>query len=574
MRNIVILGLVFVALLSCNRTDIKTISYRISPITKDSLSMLKVNMSFEADSGGITKLSFQNEAWGEKDIYNCIKDMQLLNEKGNVTVNKDSGWVIIEHPKEVRLLDFEYTLKQDRKGLSSKTRYRPIINETYFHIFSHNMFMLPSYLGPNPDDVLNIELRWEDFPDDYVIHNSFGSQKKYQLIENIEKEEFHTAIFVGGDFRTFKNNVKNNEVILATRGKWVSYADKDISNLLKTTIEAQRDFWQDHTQKYFTVTMLPFFQERGSGFGGTGLTNSFATTVSNNKNTSIDQMVYLFNHELMHNWIGNTIQNENEEEQYWFSEGFTEYYTFKNIATHKINNLDANYFVDEVNRTIRDLFTSPVASSPNSEITYDNYWSDRHYGKLPYYRGAVYAFILDLKIQKDSNGKHSLDNIMQDIFKSSIDQNQKVNSAFFRKVVNKYLKEDISSFHKTHIIDGELIELDKMFNQFGLEYIPDTDVFDLGFKENSETYKVLAVDSTSNAYKAGLREGDQIVWRSIYYGRVDKQVDLNIIRNKDEKIDISYLPVKRALIPQLKRGIHNRDRLFNPNDDDKVHFLE
>ena len=91
---------------------------------------------------------------------------------------------------------------------------------------------------------------------------------------------------------------------LATRGDWVPFSVDEIKGLLKETMENQRNFWEDHSQEYFTVTMQPIFQSNGSSYQGTGLTNSFATSFSNNEFMEIGQMVHLFNHELMHNWIG------------------------------------------------------------------------------------------------------------------------------------------------------------------------------------------------------------------------------------------------------------------------------
>ena len=125
----------------------------------------------------------------------------------------------------------------------------------------------------------------------------------------------------------------------------------------------QRDFWQDHSQKYFAVTMTPTHQENGSSYQGSGLTNSFATSASNNDNLDPEGLVYLFNHELQHNWTGHTIVNQNEEEQYWFSEGFTDYYTLKNIAKNKISDLDGDYFIKMFNQTIKTPLHIPCKRS-------------------------------------------------------------------------------------------------------------------------------------------------------------------------------------------------------------------
>ncbi|PQB03498.1 hypothetical protein BST85_00255 [Aureitalea marina] len=98
---------------------------------------------------------------------------------------------------------------------------------------------------------------------------------------------------------------------LAIRGQWQAFEDQQVVDMLGRTIQTQRDFWKDHSQEYFTVTLIPTQLDRGSSMGGTGLTNSFAANASNNKYLDFSGLSWLFNHELMHNWIGHTIKNAN-----------------------------------------------------------------------------------------------------------------------------------------------------------------------------------------------------------------------------------------------------------------------
>jgi predicted metalloprotease with PDZ domain len=43
----------------------------------------------------------------------------------------------------------------------------------------------------------------------------------------------------------------------------------------------------------------------------------------------------MLNHEMMHEWTGGKIQNKAGELNYWFSEGFADYYAFKNRLRSK-----------------------------------------------------------------------------------------------------------------------------------------------------------------------------------------------------------------------------------------------
>ncbi|WP_157517983.1 M1 family aminopeptidase [Flagellimonas lutaonensis] len=546
------------ALLNCAKESKPDVAYMVSPLFENSAPKLLVQMRFAADSSGKTILEFNDQVWGEKNLHDVVESTKLLNAIGEIEQNRDSGWFLIKHPKDLDSIRFEYVLKQDfDHPISTREVYRPIIQPAYFHVFSHNLFMVPKM----EKDTVDISISWRGFSEKDVIHNSFGSQQREQLLENVLWEEFGNAIFVGGDFRVHKDEIKGNAISLATRGEWIPFQEDSVMHVLKQTLQCQRDFWNDHSQEYFTVTMQPFPQENGSSFQGTGLTNSFATSISNNEFADIEQLVYLFNHELMHNWIGHTIKNDNEEEQYWFSEGFTEYYAFKNIAKNNINGLGASYFIDSMNKTIRNLFSSPVFEAPNSEINYDNFWGNREYSKLPYYRGALFAFILDQKIQKQTDNRQSLDDVMRQILKDATKKGQKLTHDYFLQVMGKYLGKDFNTFFEIHIVQGRPLPLADFFDELGLDFERETQLFEMGFELSDDRKEVVSVIKGSNAEKAGLIAGDRLYSRSIHYGNVAKPIELGVLRNGNE-IDISFYPVKTALVPTLLNSPKNQSLLM------------
>ena len=372
-------------------------------------------------------------------------------------------------------------------------------------------------------------------------------------------DKFHNAIFVGGDFRVYTEQIEGNELHLAVRGDWIPFKDDEVIKLLSETVRAQRDFWNDHSQSYFTVTLRPFPQERGTSFQGTGLTNSFATSMSNNDETEIDQLAYLFNHELMHNWIGTAIENADEEAQYWFSEGFTEYYTSKNIASYGIGGRDWSFFIENLNENIRLLEASSVKSAPNSEINYDNFWKSQEYGKLPYRRGMLFACYLDLQLQNASGGNLSLDDLMRDLLQASRDEGKKLSHAHFLKTANTYLPEDLTPFFNRHIVNGEALPLKELFQQLDFDFQEGADLFDLGFDFSSGYTEVEAVDPASEAFRAGVREGDRVISRNIYLGNTQKQVEL-VLEREGERLPVAYYPLKKSSLVQLVDNEANRAR--------------
>jgi len=515
---------ILMLLISCSKDPKPIINYTVSPLTENGEHLLKVKLTFETDDTGQSILLFQDKAWGQDSLHNVIKNIEILSEKGDVIASRDSNWFEVIHPKELKQLELEYTIKSNLSGdLTTWDTYRPIVNSEYFHLFSHNFFMLPKTILDASKDSFDVMLQWNDFPEDYTIANSFGSNDREQYIESVSEEKFHTAVFVGGDFRTHEISIKDNKVA--------------------------------------AVTMIPTIQERGSSFQGSGLTNSFAINATNNKYLEVEGLVYLFNHELQHNWIGSLIKNDAEEKQYWFSEGFTDYYTIKNIAKGKIYNLDESYFIKEFNAFVKALYTNPVREMPNSEMNYDNFWSGKEgVQKLPYRRGALLAFYLDNKIQQDTKGEKSLDDVLLDFKNAALKSEQTISHPYFINTLNTYLNEDFKPFFDKHIENGKLYNLETIFEDFGFEYTPISKVFDLGFKFSEDKKRIIFVDETSVAYNAGLREGDHVKNRSYYYDSIEHEAEFTVVRDGKD-IAVKYLPVRDAAVPQLMDTAHNKTLL-------------
>lgn len=558
----------FLTLIACNQEKQDTLAYVVSLAEENNIPMLKVDMTFPAASNGETILSFKNNTWGEKDLHNTLHNAHILFDEGHtsddfkITKQRDSGWVTITHPKDIKTVTISYLIKQDsNEGFEATKTYRPVIQSTYFHVFSHGLFMLPLTYDSDPEQPFNVSIQWKDFPAAYKIQNSFGSNKRAQEIDRTSASQFMNAIFLGGDYRLYDLSVKGNRVVYATRDDWVNFKDSTIVNVLQKTIAAQRDFWDDHTQPYYAISLTPTIVEgQTSSFQGTCLTNSFNCSASNNKYLDLEGLVYLFNHELQHNWIGTLIKNTNEEAQYWFSEGFTDYFTIKNIARNNIYNLDKTYYISKLNEIIKLLHLSPVKEVPNSAINYDTFWSDREYEKLPYRRGALFAFYLDLKIHHDSQGKQSLDDLMKAIKVDAELTGQKIDHAYFIKKANQFLNEDVTPFFNTHIEEGRLLDLEALSKIANIEiHYPVTEVFQIGYAISDE-YKIIAIDTSSNAYKAGLRKGDELNRWSYSSSHPIQEATIEIIKDS-KKTMFTFLPVKTLKLPQLLNNDHTKAQL-------------
>lgn len=439
----------------------RAITYKVNYLV-DSLPQLKVAFNWKSDSQGYIRLKFENNSWGDNNIYDCIRDLEVHPLPDSIRVDRDSSLIVIKaRPGETHRIT--YAIVQDFKDtLKNHHRYRPIINADYFHLLGMRLFMIPTNLYPDEESKARVHISWEALPHGALFHSSFGFEREQHI--SVTREELYASFFVGGDFRRYEFTYKGKPVYFLTRGEWESLTDAQVLGILKETIASQYRFWRDAIQNRYSVSLIPTTEKDTYSIGGSGLTDSFISFASNNPATTMQLMTWLYNHELMHKWLGRTIKNANEVEQYWFSEGFTDYYAYKLML--KNERIGLSEYIDLVNTEIvMPHYTNKggVSTTPNAQLTFQRYWSQYGvYGKLPYRRGFLYAFLLDNQIKKYSHGAKSLDALMRDLLvRAEADPNFRLCEATFLEALSAFDIPDYKDQFERYINRGELIGFDR-----------------------------------------------------------------------------------------------------------------
>jgi hypothetical protein len=119
--------------------------------------------------------------------------------------------------------------------------------------------------------------------------------------------------------------------------------------------------------------------------GGTGLSDAFAFFATDNAQESTLNRILA--HEHVHTWIPRRIgamPDAGEARDYWLSEGFTDFLTFRLLLRDAIWTLDD--YAAAVNEILATCARSPVRDAPNTAIV-TGLWTGPEIGQLPYQRG-------------------------------------------------------------------------------------------------------------------------------------------------------------------------------------------
>ena len=509
-------------------------------------SAYRVSVTFAGDADGSTNILLPNEWGGQQELFRAIRNLSV--SKGTTLADSDKPFVkTLTHQPGQKII-VTYEISQDFQGpLTNAVRYRPVTDASYIHWIGNAVWVLPEW-DEQADNEISIE--WKGFAKSWTVANSFGTSRRKQKFQ-AKLSELLSAIFVAGDFRITTTKAKANDVNIAIRGKW-QFTDAELAEMIRKVIDTERDFFGDHTQKYYLVTLVQTDEgPKALSFGGTGLTDSFALFAT--PNATVSRLRGLLAHEYAHNWIPGRLGRMPEPEQdlYWFSEGFTDFYTYKLLRSGSL--ITAAEYAEAYNERIREYYLLPVRNEPNDRIVKD-FWTDRNVQRLPYLRGFLFATNLDADIRNASEGTASLDNAIRELFATSKTQ---LSFESLTALFSKYLGVDITSAVRLHLRDGATIvpqpyALGPDFTQ----RITEMPVFELGFDFDkfAKDRVVAELDPNSSAYAAGLRNGQKRIGGvSLAFGDTTKEVELKVKDDEGEKT-IKFLPIARTRleIPQYQ----------------------
>lgn len=378
---IVVVFLIITTSCSNNISNENALVYNIKINNKERLS-LDVNFNYKSDKTGVLLLKYESGSWEDNGI-SSIKNLKILPEPKSINFDRSNNLIKVKTEPNLNST-IHYSIIQDFEGSAlNKFRNRPIIDKNYFHVLGSSLFVIPNKVFDTELSKVNIKINWNNLSNEEVFHSSFGPDRTLNL--NVTNDELVASFFVGGDFRRYQFDYKGNLVYFVTRGDWKIFDEKEIFKILKETVTFQNDFWNDPREDIYSVSLIPTFERwtstyKSNSIGGRSFSNSFVSFASNNEGTTLKSMSWLYNHELLHKWIVNTIKNENEVEQYWFSEGFTDYYSYKLMLKNR--KLNAIEFIEILNyEVLIPHYKDKVNNVPNSELTWKNYWSNYSVGQ-------------------------------------------------------------------------------------------------------------------------------------------------------------------------------------------------
>lgn len=504
----------------------------------------QVDLFFNGEASGTTLLRLPS-AWDGQERL----DKSILNLRAETAGVKISD-TVQPHLKSVshapnQTIHLRYGVAQDWSGSRIKDGLynRAIIQKQYFYFTGNAFLVMPDW---SADKSLSVELTWKNFPANWTIANSFGTGEYKQSFTS-SPENFVKSVYLGGDFRISKIGVNRQPVFIATRGE-LKFSDAEFNALVEKIMRVQMAFWNDKSFPYFLVVLFPTDDYNS---GGESRANSFVLYASRHTE-SVGKFKYLLAHELFHEWNPKRLGDLASEKFYWFSEGVTDYYASLLLLRAKLITLEE--YVADYNAVLKNYYTSPARNLTNNQIMIER---ERDYdaSRQHYARGNLLAHNWNAQIKRATGGKHSLDDVMRDLFKTAArDKQFRLSDASINSATKRYLKNGVMSDIRRYIENGQTIAPRANVVKDCLK-IETTEIakFDAGFDvQTTHAVKVFSgVKEDSNAYKAGIRNGQKLV-----SGGMERNAEVlaeYVVEESGARKKVKFYPAgKKVVAPQFK----------------------
>lgn len=201
--------------------------------------------------------------------------------------------------------------------------------------------------------------------------------------------------------------VDGMSILLVTPSS-ISHRMELLRNTMKAILPVYKQVFKELPGTNYLICVSKNEIEDGEAYA-----NSFHQ-MFNDKNLKEREIVWAntFAHEMFHYWTG-IIYNDNFEGNYWFSEGFTDYYS--SLALIRSNTVSEQDYLKKLAfqfarfHSVRSLMREKVSLIQAGHHKIENW-------HLIYGGGATIAFVLDVEIRSITEGRKSLDDFMERLY--------------------------------------------------------------------------------------------------------------------------------------------------------------
>jgi len=250
--------------------------------------------------------------------------------------------------------------------------------------------------------------------------------------------------------------VGDAEVVLALGGGFKASID-EVQKTVESLLHTYSEVFDGTPEDRMLFVANPDEKNRGGGVSGSSISVLMSGSLDENNRSF---WVPLVAHEVCHIWNGKLINFG--EQEYWFSEGFTEYYS--RVACTRLGLTSENDFLRDIESKC-ELYLSQQGDLSIREAG-ENKSANRY---LVYEGGSLVAAALDLQIRNLTENRSSLDAVMKQMYREFGLTENRYTMADVIRIVNQIAGEDFEPFFKKYVSGTERLPLAEYLTDAGMD---------------------------------------------------------------------------------------------------------
>ena len=431
-----------------------------------------------------------------------LRDLSVTDANGEkipVTEIGKTQWMLETENDLPVTLSYKVLLNHDEREWSWGRSETPYVQE--------DCIFLPGYALFVVGEVSDIELYF-DVPENWHVSTSWqhvgNGEHRFAVTDH---NDLMSAYLVLGEHSERLAKSEGTEIVLALGGHFKASMD-EVQGTVESFLCTYSGIFGGIPKERMLFVANPCEKHHGGGVSGRSISVLIDGTLDAASRQFWGPLVA---HEIFHIWLGKTIGFKWQE--YWVSEGFTEYYSRVTCTRLGLTSEDdflrdlerkwESYLSRQEDLSIREAGES---KSVNSALVYEG--------------GSLVAMALDLQIRKLTNNRSSLDDVMKQMYQEFGLTGIKYTMNDVMRIVSQIAGEDFEPFFRKYVAETERLPL--------AEYLRDVGVnANVEFGEELPSFGYVVHEMLHISSIGGPPGGGMFIHRSAQYQDDDNLIGIN-----------------------------------------------
>ena len=391
--------------------------------------------------------------WLYDGYARSLRDVTATDAKGKALVVEEiakTQWIVETRDESPVILQYKVLLDHDEQDWPFGRDEAPYAQDDCIFWPGYALFIV--------GDVDDIELS-VDVPGDWSVSTPWGrlESEGHRFLCKNQDDLMYAYLLLGEHYECLAKSGEA-EIVLALGGRFKASMDK-VASAGEAILQAYSDVFSGTPKGSMLFVMNPYggAEYRSGGASGKSITALIGGALDDGR---ADFWGPLVANVVGYIWNGNAIHFT--EQEYWFTEGFSKYYS--SVICTRLGLISEgdflrslklaweSYLSQQGERSIREAGEDKLA---NRELVYDG--------------GRLIAAALDVQIRKRTKNRSSLDDVMKQMYREFglTDTAYKMDDVI--RIVSQIVGEDFEPFFSKYVMGTERLPLEEYLKDVGMD---------------------------------------------------------------------------------------------------------